>query len=126
MAASVLVVDDDSASRHLLERWLAQWKFEVFQAENATMALEQLLAHPVDIVFCDIVMPGRDGMWLAERVRERWPRTAVVMATGMGDFQTVVRAKRMGAVDYVMKPFGRELLHQALERALTASRSDAA
>jgi DNA-binding NtrC family response regulator len=121
MPATVLVVDDDAASREILRRWLEQWGFQVCEAENASIALEEMLAHEVDIVFCDIMMPGRDGIWLAERMRERWPRAAIVMATGMGDVPTVLRAKNLGVVDYVIKPFGRELLHQALQRALVSS-----
>src|SRR6266536_4657341 len=99
MPATVLVVDDDAASREILRRWLEQWGFDVFEAENASIALEEMLAHEVDIVFCDIMMPGRDGIWLAERMRERWPRAAVVMATGMGDVPTVMRAKNLGVGD---------------------------
>jgi CheY-like chemotaxis protein len=63
------------------------------------------------------MMPGRDGLSLLEEVRERWPETAVIMATAIQDFQTVTRTRQGGAVAYVTKPFGREPLRQALQRA---------
>lgn len=113
----VLVVDDEDNIRRFLRRFLERWDYDVMEADNAVAALDRLAETPVDIVFCDIRMPGHDGLWLVERVRERWPRTAIIIASGVDDFQTVLKAKKDGAIDYVMKPFGRELLLQALERA---------
>jgi DNA-binding NtrC family response regulator len=118
---SVLVVDDDRDSRRILRCWMKHWGMKVREAANASEALEEMAAHPADVAFLDIVLPGHSGLWLAERIRERWPRTAIVMASCMGDMQTVLRAKRMGAIDYLVKPFGRELLHQAVERAIAES-----
>jgi FixJ family two-component response regulator len=73
-----------------------------------------MLIEPAAIILCDIRMPEHDGLWLVERVREKWPRTAIVMATGVDDLQTVMRAQRAGVIDYVTKPFQWELLRQAL------------
>ena len=63
------------------------------------------------------MMPVHDGIWLAEQVRDRWPQTAVIMASSAQDMDTVTRMRKQGAVDYVTKPFGREMLRQALQRA---------
>jgi DNA-binding response OmpR family regulator len=60
------------------------------------------------------MMPVHDGIWLAEQVRSRWPQTAVIMASSAQDMETVMRMRNEGAVDYVTKPFGREILHQVL------------
>jgi DNA-binding NtrC family response regulator len=57
-------------------------------------------------------------LWLASEIRERWPQTVVVAVSGAQDMQTVVKMRQHGAIDYVTKPIGREMLHQALERAL--------
>ncbi|MEO8164421.1 MAG: response regulator [Betaproteobacteria bacterium] len=65
----------------------------------------------------DVMMPEPDGIWLAEQVRDRWPETAVVMASSAQDMETVMRMRKQGAADYVTKPFGREMLRQALHRA---------
>jgi FixJ family two-component response regulator len=74
-------------------------------------------AEPAAIVLTGIKMPGRDGIWLAEHIHAKWPHTAIVMATGATEVETVMKSKQIGAVDYLLKPFGRELLRQALERA---------
>jgi DNA-binding NtrC family response regulator len=113
----VLVVDDETPICNLLSRWLQAWGYETKQAKSAAEALEHMMADPASIMLCDIRMPGHDGMWLLERVRDRWPQTAVIMATGVDDIQIVARSQRAGVVDYVTKPFGRELLLQALHRA---------
>ena len=114
---SVLVVDDDEAIRRLLTRWLADWGFEAKQASNADDAIAMMSAQPAEIILCDVTMPVHDGIWLAEQVRGRWPQTAVIMASSAQDMETVMRMRKQGAVDYVTKPFGREMLRQALQRA---------
>lgn len=115
--AYVLVVDDEDAIRHLLVRWLAGWGYEAKQAANADDALEIMAAEPAEIMLCDVMMPVHDGIWLAEQVRSRWPQTAVIMASSAQDMETVMRMRKQGAVDYVTKPFGREMLRQALQKA---------
>ena len=116
----VLVVDDEAPICRLLTRWLESWGYAVKEARSATEALEALMAEPASIMLCDIRMPGHDGLWLLERVRTRWPQTAIIMATGVDDIETVAKSQREGVVDYVTKPFGRELLLQALRRAEAA------
>jgi CheY-like chemotaxis protein len=115
--AYVLVVDDEEAIRKLLTRWLSGWGYEAKEAANAEDAIEIMTAKPADIILCDVMMPVHDGIWLAEQVRGRWPQTAVIMASGAQDMETVMRMRKQGAVDYVTKPFGREMLRQALQRA---------
>jgi CheY-like chemotaxis protein len=115
--AYVLVVDDEEAIRRLLTRWLSGWGYEAKQAANADDAIDIMTAEPADIILCDVMMPVHDGIWLAEQVRGRWPETAVIMASSAQDMETVMRMRKQGAVDYVTKPFGREMLRQALQRA---------
>jgi DNA-binding NtrC family response regulator len=115
--AYVLVVDDEEAIRRLLTRWLEAWGYQAKQAANADEALEILALEPAEIMLCDVMMPVHDGIWLAEQVRSRWPQTAVIMASSAQDMETVMRMRKQGAVDYVTKPFGREMLRQALQRA---------
>src|SRR5437879_12225517 len=115
--AYVLVVDDEESIRKLLMRWLAGWGYQSKEAANADDAIEQMTAEPAVIMLCDVMMPVHDGVWLAEQVRTRWPGTAVIMASSAQDMETVMRMRKQGAVDYVTKPFGREMLRQALQRA---------
>ena len=113
----VLVVDDEASVREFLRRSLEGWGYTVKQASSATDALEVMLAEPASIMFCDIKMPGHDGLWLAKRVREKWPQTPIIMATALDNLDIVMKSQRLGAIDYLTKPFGRELLRQALSRA---------
>jgi CheY-like chemotaxis protein len=113
----VLVVDDEESIRKLLMRWLAGWGYRSTGASNANDAIDQMTAEPAAIILCDVMMPIHDGIWLAEQVRTRWPQTAVIMASSAQDMETVTRMRKQGAVDYVTKPFGREMLRQALQRA---------
>lgn len=116
--ARILIVDDEEPIREILSRRLAQWGHEVVAAANAEAALEELTKAPVDIVFSDVIMPVYDGVWLAKQIRERWPATVIVAVSGAQEMTTVMMMRQYGAVDYVSKPIGREMLHQALERAL--------
>jgi len=113
----VLVVDDEESIRKLLMRWLSGWGYESKDARSADDALQLMSAEPAPVVLCDMMMPVRDGIWLAAQVRTRWPQTAVIMASSAQDMETVVRMRKQGVVDYVNKPFGREMLRQALQRA---------
>ena len=115
--AYVLVVDDEEAIRRLLTRWLSGWGYDAKQAATTEEAIEIMATEPAEIMLCDVMMPVHDGIWLAEQVRGRWPQTAVIMASSAQDMETVMRTRKQGAVDYVTKPFGREMLKQALQRA---------
>jgi CheY-like chemotaxis protein len=115
--AKILIVDDELAVRILLTRWLQDWGYHVTSAASALDALQLMTAEPRDIVLCDVVMPDHDGFWLAARLLTRWPETALVMVTGYDDAETVRESRRVGAVDFVSKPFDEALLRQALDRA---------
>ena len=113
----VLIVDDESSIRNFLTRWLQSWGYTVKAAAGADEALSTMTQEPASIMLCDVMMPGRDGLSLLEEVRQRWPQTAIIMATAIQDLQVVTRSREDGAVGYVTKPFGREPLLQALRRA---------
>jgi DNA-binding NtrC family response regulator len=116
--AKILVVDDEASIREILSRRLTQWGHEVVTANGAEAAIAEMSAAPAQIVFSDVIMPVLDGVWLAKEIRARWPATVVVAVSGAQEMETVVSMRKHGAIDYVAKPIGREMLHQALERAL--------
>lgn len=126
--ARILVVDDEPPIREILTRRLTQWGHEVVTAPAAEAAVQVMSTQPAEIVFCDVIMPVHDGVWLAQQIRERWPQTVIVAVSGAQEMATVVKMRQFGAVDFVPKPIGREMLHQALERALAtlAARGPAA
>jgi len=116
--AKILVVDDEALIRDVVSRRLTQWGHEVVTASGAEAALAEMEKAPAQIVFSDVIMPLHDGLWLAQKLRERWPDAIIVAVSGALEVQTVVKMRQYGAIDYVTKPIGREMLHQALERAL--------
>ena len=120
MASYVLVVDDEASIRGFLTRRLEAWGYPAREARDSTQALEMMFAEPADIAIIDLRMPGRDGLWLVERIRQRWSKTAIVIATGADDLASIEKARHLGAVDYVLKPFDQAMLRQALEWASEA------
>ena len=116
--ASILVVDDEESIREILLRRLSAWGHQVATARTADEALVFMASSPASIVFCDLIMPVHDGLWLIEHIGEQWPATIVVVVSGAEDLAKVAQTRNLGAVDYIPKPIGPEMLHQALERAL--------
>jgi putative two-component system response regulator len=120
---TVLIVDDENNVRDLMSRWLESGGYSVITASNAEEALRRLETSTPAVALCDIRMPGHDGVWLAERIRQRYPETAVIMATGVQDVGPAVQTLRQGVIDYLTKPFGRDRLQEAVTRGLEWHRS---
>jgi DNA-binding NtrC family response regulator len=121
--ARILVVDDEASIREILLRRLLQWGHDVAVAATADAALEEMRKAPADVVLCDIMMPVHDGVWLFRQMLAEWPNIIFVAVSGAQDMNTVMQMRKLGAVDFVPKPIGREMLHQALERALVTLES---
>jgi len=115
---SVLVVDDDISLRPMLAAWVNRFGYCATEADCAEAALEQLADTPADIALCDVNMPGRDGVWLASQIRDRFPTTAVIMATSVDDSEVAVSTLRNDVVDYLLKPFDSIRLREALSLGL--------
>jgi putative nucleotidyltransferase with HDIG domain len=111
---SVLVVDDDHTIRGALTTWVHELGYEVREADSAACALDSLADTPAAVALCDIHMPGEDGVWLASQIRQRYPFTAIIMATGAHDIDIAVSSLRSDIVDYLLKPFGHARLIEAL------------
>lgn len=126
--SSVLVVDDEEAMRHLMTRWVKLAGHDASAASSADEALDVLAEQSPAVAVCDVRMPGRDGLWLADKIRREFPDTAIIIASGARDTDPRV-AEHTGAVDYLQKPFGRDRLTFAVERGFewhqdAASRRD--
>jgi len=120
-ARNVLVVDDDHSTREFLRQWLEIMGYHVKEAPTAEIALAMMLTDPASIILLDIDMPGHDGLWFAERVKAEWPSAAIVFASAVDKMETIERARWLGAVDYVQKPFQWEMIAQAMRRAAEAA-----
>ncbi len=113
----VLVVDDDDAMREMVVSVLCDQGFEAHGESGADKALERLRDLDADAVVSDIRMPGRSGLELVAEIRAVRPGTPVILMTAFGSIDSAVESMRAGAFDYITKPFKREELLLALERA---------
>jgi DNA-binding NtrC family response regulator len=118
----VLVVDDEELYRRALERILRRVDHQVSTARDATEALAVLAAQPVDLVLCDVKLPGLSGLELVRQIHEFAPDLPCIVITGYGGAQQSVEALRAGAFWYLEKPFDqqhldavRRLVEQAIE-----------
>jgi DNA-binding response OmpR family regulator len=113
----VLVVDDDAAVREML-RLVLDEEYAVLDAANGRTALALVLAQRVDLVLLDILMPDVDGLEILQELKALAPDLPVIMTTAVKTVRTTVAAMKLGASDYVTKPFHREELLAAMRRAL--------
>ena len=90
----ILIVDDDASVRDVISVLLQEEGYECRTASSAETALDIAAAEAPPLVISDMKMPGRDGIWLLEAFRERYPETAVIMLTGYGDTEAAVSAYR--------------------------------
>jgi len=121
--SSVLIVDDEAPIREFLTRWLRKSNYETTEAADAEAALALVSEQQPDVVLCDVHMPGRDGLWLMEQLRGRFPRIAIVLATANDDVPPAVSMQR-GVVEYLVKPFERDSVLAAVSRAIQWRHAD--
>jgi CheY-like chemotaxis protein/anti-sigma regulatory factor (Ser/Thr protein kinase) len=111
-----LVVDDESAVRQLLRIHLDHLGCRVLEARDGQTALESVRGEAVDLVFTDIRMPKMSGLQLLQAVRTLSPETAVVVLSGFATVEDTAEALRLGALDFIHKPFEPDDVKRAVER----------
>jgi two-component system, NtrC family, response regulator HydG len=115
----LLVVDDSLDTLDILEQNLVSRGYDVVTATGARLAMELLAARPFDLVLTDLRMPEVDGLELVRFVRSRLPETEVMMITGYATIESAVEAVKLGAEEYLQKPFTDEELFAAVGRVLS-------
>ena len=125
----ILVVDDEKNIRLTMSQSLEPLEIRVQTAVNGEEALQKLREGPFGLVFLDLKMPGIDGMEVLRRIKDNWPKTRVIIITAHGTIDSAVEAMKLGAVDFIQKPFSpgeiRQLATLVLEReALDEERTD--
>ncbi len=115
---SILVVDDEDAARSVCRDIAREAGLEVYEAATTEQALELLEQSAVDIIITDLKVPQLGGLELLKRVRISHPQVAVMVLTQYGTIKTAVEATRLGAADYVTKPFHMEELRSKIDRLL--------
>jgi len=116
--AKILVVDDEHLIRWSLEQSLRKQGYEVQTAGSGEDALRQLQEEPPDLMLLDIQLPGRDGLEVLSRAKELDEDLLVIMVTALGVLETAVKAMRLGAHDYINKPFNLDELAIIVRKAL--------
>ncbi|WP_207491968.1 sigma-54-dependent transcriptional regulator [Aridibaculum aurantiacum] len=116
--SKILVIDDDVDMCLLLKRFLTKNSYEVSLAHNGKKALEELDNAEPDLVLCDFRLEDIDGKELLIKIKERYPRTPVIIVTGYSDIKVAVDVMKLGAYDYVTKPLFPDEILLSIKKAL--------
>ena len=119
---TILAVDDEPHMRRLLEISLRQAGYKALSAGNGREALELIQQQQIDLVVSDLHMPGMSGLQLLETLRKQFERLPFIMVTAQGEIKTAVEAMKLGASDYILRPFELETLEIAIQKALAINR----
>ncbi len=122
MKEKILIVDDERLIRQSLEKALAGQGYAVFSAENGKTALHLLEEESPDLVLLDLKLPDINGIEVLKRLRELDKNLPVLLITAYGSIDTAIQAIRLGAYDYITKPFDLEAILLPVNNALEASR----
>ncbi len=115
----ILVVDDEIAVNNNIRKILDKSGLDVDQAVTKEEALERLSSQPYKLVLLDLKMPGVSGLELLEAVAKQQPQARVIIITGYASIETAVETARIGAIDYLPKPFTPDELRNVTQRAYT-------
>jgi len=113
----VLIIDDEENFRHILSVILKKEKFEIETASNGEEALQKVSASPFDQILCDIRMPGMDGLDFLREVQRTGTEASIIMMSAYGTIDTAIEAMKLGAYDYISKPFKPDEIILALRKA---------
>jgi DNA-binding response OmpR family regulator len=119
--AKIIVVDDEKRICHNVAKILTKNNYEVTHALSADEALEKMARESFSLLISDIVMPGKNGLELLKMVKKEWPLTKAVMMTAYAATDTAIKSVRLGALDYIPKPFTPDELRSTVERALSGN-----
>ncbi len=115
----ILVIDDEDIVRTSCSRTLQPEGFEVSLARNGVEGLKMAGEEMFDLVLTDLKMPDMDGIEVLRSIKEKWPKTEVIIVTGYQTVDTAVKAIKLGAYTYIEKPFTPDALILAVTEALT-------
>ncbi len=115
---SILIIDDEIGVRESLKMILKK-DYNVFLAKNAEEASLQIKESSPDIILLDVILPDLDGLKVLERIKQNDPNAIVIMITATRTVKTAIDAMRLGAYDYVTKPFDIDKLRLIISRSLS-------
>lgn len=113
---NILILDDEEGFRNEIGEYLSDRNFNIHKAGLPSEALTILDSYPVDIAVFDIRLPEMDGISLLKKVKDSYPDVDVIMMTGFGEMDSVIKALRYGAADYLNKPFKFSEINETIDR----------
>lgn len=119
---SVLLIDDDATFARIFSKELKRLNYRVDHVDGGQQGLEAVSRGPYDVVLLDIFMPEMDGLTVLQKIREKQPETPVIMLTGGATVDTAIKSMKLGAFDYLTKPFRLEEVRISIEKALETRR----
>ena len=120
--ALVLCVDDDSDIRELLTRVLSHAGYKVETARDGDTGLAAVELRKPEVVLLDIKMPGKSGIEVLKELKQSNPDLQIIMVSGIGDLSTALDCIKMGAADFVVKPFTHKDILRRVDEALETKR----
>ncbi|MFQ5814986.1 MAG: response regulator [Candidatus Hydrothermarchaeaceae archaeon] len=124
MDGKILVVDDDKVVRVTIANILSKVGYEVDSADSGKAAIEMTKAKKYDVILLDVILPDLNGIEILGEITRTSPSAEVVIITGFGTIEDAVRAVKIGAYDYVCKPFKKDEIHNLVKRALEERKLD--
>ncbi len=122
MSKSILIVEDEETLRESIKRVFLKEGYIVDTASSAEHALQLLEDNLYDVIITDIILPGMDGLEMLEKIKEYQPDQICIVITAYASIDTAVKALRIGAYDYIMKPIIHEEIKQVVKNALRQKR----
>src|SRR5450759_5284412 len=113
---TVLVIDDERSFTEEMQELLQNTGFKAFVANTARQGLNILKTQEIDLLILDIRLPGVNGLDILKEVKGIYPKMEVIIVSAHGDMESVIRAMRLGALDYLRKPFRHVDFQIAIER----------
>lgn len=123
MNRSILIIEDDITFNKMLQVWFTKKGYKVATAIKASDARKRMNEEIPDVVICDLRLPQEDGMSILAWIKTNFAKVVVIMMTGFADIQTAVSAIKLGAYDYISKPFNPEQLFLKINEALDKEQS---
>jgi nitrogen regulation protein NR(I) len=122
MKSRILLIEDDASIAGGLKKELQVEGYEVVLAERGDKGLAQAKAEQFDLVITDLKMPGMSGLQLVEQLHAAKPKLPIILMTAFGTSETAIEATKLGAYDYLLKPFDMAELHDLIAKAVACNR----
>ncbi len=116
-AASILIIDDEENMRHMMKTMLVQYGYSVSTAKDGADGLKKIATDVFDFVLCDVKMPNMNGMEFLKAGRKHLEHTTVIMMSAFGNIEMALESMKLGAYDFVSKPFKNEEIRLAIKKA---------